>query len=465
MVLLVYACRQENFLNEKEANNKVNSNIRILKLSQIPKVEKYLKKQIGREDFQIPMEKHGKTSKLGLDLASISTDVVVEKVLGDRVYYVLGIVNTKIANEIYNVEIKQQKGVLESIRIIGYKSKRGKTKDFNKFTGTVSSYRIDGDPISSVDYTDGIGDCSPGGGGEPTYNGSEDPSPGDGGNYSSGSGNGYDGTEPISSSDCWDRVADRDEPWLTVGYYNNCTGQFISLYGVESLTPDCGDGSGVIIVDPPVTPTPCERLRNQLLDDTFNSKVDILNTNTVLNYDHEMGFAASYPPAGTGIADTQYQPMDNKVNTGKVILPDGDRFFGYIHTHNDSDGVVKIFSDADIATFLTSCVRNAETSGNREDAYCMVITSEGSYMLKYTGDGSHSIGPNQLTKWKNKYLEMFQKIVGRDELNQSNVEKFFAQFLKDVVKINGLELYKVDGTTATKLQADINNNLIKTTCP
>ena len=251
IMLLVYACRQENFLNEKEANNKVNSNIRILKLSQIPKVEKYLKKQIGREDFQIPMEKHGKTSKLGLDLASISTYVVVEKVLGDRVYYVLGIVNTKIANEIYNVEIKQQKGVLESIRIIGYKSKRGKTKDFIKFTGTVSSYRIDGDPISSVDYTDGIGDCSPGGGGEPTYNGSEDPSPGDGGNYSSGSGNGYDGTEPISSSDCWDRVADRDEPWLTVGYYNNCTGQFISLYGVESLTPDCGDGSGVIIVDPP----------------------------------------------------------------------------------------------------------------------------------------------------------------------------------------------------------------------
>ena len=195
----------------------------------------------------------------------------------------------------------------------------------------------------------------------------------------------------------------------------------------------------------------------------FKEKLNTLKTETVLNYDHEMGFAVSYPPAGTGITDTQYQPMDNKINTGKVTLPEGDRFFGYMHTHNNEDGVIKIFSNADISTFLTQCVRNAGNYGSMSDAYCMVITSNGSYMLRYTGDGSYNIGPNQLAKWEKYYKIYFEELTIEDMSDQSNIEKMFTKFLKDVVKINGLELYRVTDTTSEKLEYDGPDKPVKST--
>ena len=227
-----------------------------------------------------------------------------------------------------------------------------------------------------------------------------------------------------------------------------------------------GDGSEFDVNLPvydPKTNTPCEKIKSIFENAKFKEKLNTLNTETVLNYDHEMGFAVSYPPAGTGITDTQYQPMDNKINTGKVTLPEGDRFFGYMHTHNNEDGVIKIFSNADISTFLTQCVRNAGNYGSMSDAYCMVITSNGSYMLRYTGDGSYNIGPNQLAKWEKYYKIYFEELTIEDMSDQSNIEKMFTKFLKDVVKINGLELYRVTDTTSEKLEYDGPDKPVKST--
>lgn len=208
---------------------------------------------------------------------------------------------------------------------------------------------------------------------------------------------------------------------------------------------------------------PCSKIKSDLSSSKFKEKMSSLNNSTVLNYDHEMGFAASYPPAGTGITDTQYQPMDNKINTGKVTLPEGDRFFGYMHTHNNEDGVIKIFSNADISTFLTQCVRNAGNYGSMSDAHCMVITSNGSYMLRYTGDGSYNIGPNQLAKWEREYRKAFEELTVEEMSNQSNIEKIFTQFMKEIVNIGGLELYRVTDTTSEKLEYDGPDKPVKST--
>ncbi|MCD9619031.1 hypothetical protein [Chryseobacterium gleum] len=209
---------------------------------------------------------------------------------------------------------------------------------------------------------------------------------------------------------------------------------------------------------------PCSKIKKNLNDARFQEKVSALNTSTVLNYDHEMGFAAAYPPIGTGLP-SQYQPMENKIGTHSVRLPDGDRYFGFIHTHNNEDGVVKIFSPADVATFLTSCVPNSHANGNYGDAYAMVITSEGSYMLQYTGTNSIGIASNTLANWKDEYKKLFQALSDTDNLTQSSVEKAFAQFLKDVVKVPGLEVYKIEGTVSNKLNLDSNNNIVKIPCP
>ena len=225
-----------------------------------------------------------------------------------------------------------------------------------------------------------------------------------------------------------------------------------------------GSGGGG---EKPQDRNPCEKIKMNITDTKFSEKVTALNNSTVLNYDHEMGFASSYAPAGTNLG-TQYQPMDNRIGTHSVRLPEGNRFFGFIHTHNNQEGVIKIFSPADIMTFLTSCVGNANANGNIRDAYAMVITSQGSYMLQYSGTNSNFTSlSSSLGNWNNQYEDLFRNALENSDgyLSQSTVENLFLQFLKNNVNISGLELYKVDGITSKKLSLNTNNTTNTTPCP
>ncbi len=114
-------------------------------------------------------------------------------------------------------------------------------------------------------------------------------------------------------------------------------------------------------------------------------------------------------------------------------------------------------------------VRNAETKGTITDAYGMVITSQGNYILKYSGDGNFGIGPVQETAWQTWYNDNYTQL-GEDEglNNPTSVEKLFTQFLKEVVKVAGLEVYKSDKTNgnSTKLEYNRKDQPVKTTpCP
>lgn len=209
---------------------------------------------------------------------------------------------------------------------------------------------------------------------------------------------------------------------------------------------------------------PCSKMKSLAENAKFKEKVSQLDNDKVLGYDHEMGNAVGYPPAGTGITETQYPPMDNKPGTTSVSLPDGDNYFGFIHTHNNYDrngnAPIKIFSPADITTFLTNIVRNAQEYGKIDDAFAMVITSQGNYILKYNGSGDYNIGPNQIKNWENAYIKTFGSFTS-DELSNSNIiEKAFAQFLKDAVKVDGLEVYQSDKQTGatSKINADGTKN-------
>lgn len=210
---------------------------------------------------------------------------------------------------------------------------------------------------------------------------------------------------------------------------------------------------------------PCERIRSKFTEAKFKEKVTAIDKSEVFNYDHEMGYASAYP-VNTSVTGTQYQPMENSIGTHNVVLPDGNQYFGYIHSHNnESDGgiPIKIFSPADVITFLTSCVRNADEHGSISDAYCMVITSEGNYILQYTGLGSFSVGPNQVKNWKSWYRDKFQELADNDNLTQPNVEKLFARFLSESVKINGLDVYYVEKGTGKA--SKLNTDGTKTPCP
>ncbi|KUY31545.1 hypothetical protein [Elizabethkingia ursingii] len=233
---------------------------------------------------------------------------------------------------------------------------------------------------------------------------------------------------------------------------------------VPCVGPGC-DGAGNPGGGSPGFPYPepiedsCIKLKMQANDEKFKEKVALIDNDKVLGYDHEMGYAAGYPPENTGITTTQYPPMDNKLGTTNVKLPDGDTYFGFMHTHNnfDSNGnsPIKIFSPADIVTFLTSCVRSADERGSVSDAYAMVITSEGNYILKYSGDGSYNIGPNQIKNWEKQYIKTMTEIISQESFNQGDIERTFAQFLKDTVKVDGLEVYKSEKNTGSTSKINI----------
>lgn len=242
----------------------------------------------------------------------------------------------------------------------------------------------------------------------------------------------------------------------------------------DPTQPSTGIGDdGRCIVGIPTLPnlpnpknnTPCLKIKANFEDDRFKEKVAAIDKPSVFNMDHEMGYAAGYP-INTSLTEIQYPPMENKVGTHSVTLPSGSQYFGFIHSHTDDNGDIiraRIFSNADVATFLTSCVRNAQQHGDISDAYAMVITSEGNYMLKYTGTGNFNIGPGQLKNWSNWYNKKFRELVENDELTQTNLEKMFMRFLNESVNIPGLEIYHIEKNTGKA--SKMNNDATKKPCP
>lgn len=252
-------------------------------------------------------------------------------------------------------------------------------------------------------------------------------------------------------------------------YYTHCYDENIDSFE----NPDDGSGDGGYEYPPfggsgeinptdstQVPKTPCEKLKLQN-NAAFKDKVSELDKDSIFNKKKETGFANAY-------GNTPYEALQNSED-GNVKLPIGNKYFGFMHVHLNKAGVIKIFSPADITTFLTSCIRNAQQVGNMADAYAMVITSQGNYILKYSGDGSYSIGPNQINNWQIWYETEFAKIANEDgTFSQNNIEKLFAQFIQEKVNIAGLEVYKTDKITgnASKLQYNgLNNPVQSIPCP
>lgn len=229
----------------------------------------------------------------------------------------------------------------------------------------------------------------------------------------------------------------------------------------ENCTGGGGGGGGYPYPETPAPPSLCDKMKEENLKQAFKDKVAELDKKDVFDKLQETGFAAAY---GTH----PFEPLANTANDN-LKFPPGNKYYGYIHTHLDSkEGVIKIFSPADVATFLTSCVVNAKDKGTMADAYGMVITSQGNYILKYSGDGNFVIGSNQKVDWLAWYTDKYERLSQSDLANPAIIEKLFTKFLDEKVKINGLELYKSNKITGNteKLEYNASNMSVKSTnCP
>ncbi|MCU7613541.1 hypothetical protein N0B16_03745 [Chryseobacterium sp. GMJ5] len=479
VMLSLFSCRNDLLPENNNLQNPNASRFRMVKLKDIPNIEQFIHQQSGRADLQVPLSEVSLTGK-DLTIGIIETSTIVETVNGNEGYYVFKVENLNSGDAVYNLEVKQVDGIPVTAEIIEYDPQDGTTVDFQHFTGSISSYGLDGKAISTVNYNDGLANCSPAtgvpGGNNTSEGGGINPidlPPPNGGWYNWGEGGSNNNTVPFSNvpGDCTDIIL--DSHGNTQGWYDHCNNNYYPNPNVHkttttgeipNLSPDCsGEGAGVIIAS---THDPCEKIKENFATAKFKEKVTAIDKPEVFAYDHEMGYAAGYPPAG--VTGTQYPPMENTLGTHNVRLPDGNQYFGFIHSHTNREGATKIFSPADLATFLTSCVSNADQSGNIGDAYAMVITSEGNYILKYTGYSTNfGYTSTTLDNWMEWYLTQLKKIQNDDNtFNQSKLEKVFIRFLKEKVQINGIQLYKVDKVTgkANELSLDANNNVVPIPC-
>ena len=136
----------------------------------------------------------------------------------------------------------------------------------------------------------------------------------------------------------------------------------------------------------------------------------------------------------------------NPINNGHSLSLGGleyENLNGFIHTHLDNfatgkivDGspeinqIYRIFFPADVIAFL-GIVKESTNAGN---VYATVISSSGDYTLRFTGDTSDITGLKSADDYREDY---------KTQLNKYGDERGFLKFLKNQIKIDGIELYKI----------------------
>lgn len=216
----------------------------------------------------------------------------------------------------------------------------------------------------------------------------------------------------------------------------------------------------------------CQNAKKIINNPKFINKYKELNTPQNLNSTHEKGIFERAYPSNDG-TQSSYVSISNQPCSTHLDLPDDTSgIFGLFHIHNnincDSNINVKAPSPKDIKTFFHTLMKQANIyKGSYSEAYSVVITSYGSYMINYNSSNwpSNVKGDNyeEWTKW---YYREFQKLENADNTSEENVQNLFAQFINEVVSVGGLNVFLITENTATKLEYNsTTKKAIKNPCP
>jgi hypothetical protein len=249
-------------------------------------------------------------------------------------------------------------------------------------------------------------------------------------------------------------------PWLYL--YNDLddSGGGFGNYSWDSGSGGGGGGDGF-------TPTntdeadPCDELKKQNANPNFKAKVDDLKTRT--NESAEVGYAQRKDGTFTNL-------KNNIADPNRLDLPPGADYLGSMHTHRDpypsgklkADGSpvmlkpIPMFSPIDVVQFLEFVNNTKINKIPQEDIYSVMVSSTGTYELKFTGniaDVKTNFNPDDLN---DKYKEI---------IRENGTEEGFLKFLQTNIGINGISLYKInnDGISENK-SLDLNNKLQTNPC-
>ncbi|MDD5150271.1 MAG: hypothetical protein PHC28_07275 [Flavobacterium sp.] len=182
---------------------------------------------------------------------------------------------------------------------------------------------------------------------------------------------------------------------------------------------------------------PCDKLKTQNSNSAFKAKIDLLKKNTGLL--KETGVVQK--------ADGTFLDYVSSSNPNTMTPPAGSNFKGGIHVHINpypsgkfrADGSpimsvpIPMFSPTDINVFLETLVNTKTNNIPIADVYCTMVSSSGTYTLKFTGNIADV---NTNFNWG---TELDKKFIAAK--NEYGIEKGFLLFLKDNIGINGITLY------------------------
>lgn len=212
---------------------------------------------------------------------------------------------------------------------------------------------------------------------------------------------------------------------------NTCLGG--KVYNDTSKKCECPkgkveDGNGNCIDDP------CKKISSQISNANFKAKKEELEK--VTSKKQETGYVENKTGTFTKL---------NPINGGHSLDLSGISYSninGFIHTHLNNfetgrivddkpeiNEIYRIFSPADVIAFLTIAKRSTDIS----NVYATVIASSGDYTLKFTGNQSDIKNLKDAEDYRADYINMMKK----------GKEKGFLHFLKNYIKIDGIELYKL----------------------
>ncbi|MCU7615206.1 hypothetical protein N0B16_12225 [Chryseobacterium sp. GMJ5] len=487
VMLSLFSCRNDLLPENNNLQNPNASRFRMVKLKDIPNVEQFIHQQSGRADLQVPLSEASLTGK-DLTVGVIEISTIVETVNEGETYYVFKIENLNSGDAVYNLEVKQADGIPVTAEIIEYDPQDGTTVDFQHFTGSISSYGLDGKAISTVNYNDGLGNCSPAtgvpGGNNTSEGGGINPidlPPPNGGWYNWEEGGSNNNTVPFSNvpGDCTDIIL--DSHGNTQGWYDHCNNNYYPNPNVHkttttgeipNLSPDCnGEGAGVIIISNEDITT-CEKVKATTNNLKFKVKKDTLATKT--HEDHEYGFSYELPYGGIGgeYRTLDLYPNDVFINFNAYITSQT-----FIHSHIDK--MYPIFSPEDVIRFnewvnwvnSNNAVPNPDNIPlpNATNISYTVVTSQGSYMLTFDGATDFNIFPaitqTQIDDLIKDYIEFINKgVTGTDSngnytYNTVKVEGEFLKFINKNLKMNGLKVFRINDNERTELRLE--NNIRK----
>jgi len=473
-------CRNENIYSDARNPNLTGEfTFKQVYRKDIPQIINFLTERTG--DLKVPLKTNNALGKETV-FGEIYTDYIVESTNENgETYYTFSVIPYTGGDEskTYNLSVKSDGSTAESAKIIVYYPTEdwllNGNGNFSVFSGTAYTYSLDGDIESSVEYHKGMADlCNPDP--CPDCQGPSNP-PGNGGG-TSGGGGGVGGNPPTGTGGpvayppytpssptpgqsgttgggqlCYWTCIYNDEGEC---YKMEC----ITVVSAPRLVNPCG-GGGVVVVS---QTNPCEKIKAQNTNVNYKAKVDELKGKVGLK--KETGYSESKTGSFTSL-----NPANSTDASDALKLSINADTKGYIHTHlNDyGDGTtddngnpkirqpIRMFSPADVNALMELA---SLANGKYENLYGTMISGSGNYTIKFTGTAADIKTGFDTDAWRDSFITYKKKNDGW------TLEKLFLNFLKNEMKVNGIELYKIknDGTVQKKT-LNSNNKVESTDCP